>query len=93
MVARIYPPSAVKRSLNYNENKVKVGKAECLHAENFLLEKDQMNFYQKLSRFEKLAALNQRTDKSGLHISLNFDPSEKIGKEKLIAIAGEYMPC
>ena len=91
MVARIYPPNQVKKSLNYNENKVRTGKAECLYAGNFLLEKDQMNFYEKLGYFDRRSALNQRTGNSGLHISLNFDPSERIGKEKLVDIANDYL--
>jgi hypothetical protein len=91
LVARIYPPAQVKNSLNYNENKVRLGKAECLYAGNFLLEKDQMNFYQKLGIFENRSALNQRTSNAGLHISLNFDPSERIAGEKLIQIASEYL--
>ena len=91
MVARIYPPAQVKNSLSYNESKVRLGKAECLYAGNFLLEKDQMNFYQKLGFFDNRSALNQRTGNAGLHISLNFDPSERIAREKLIQISGEYM--
>ena len=91
MVARIYTPGQVKNALNYNEHKLQAGKAECLYAGNFLLEKDQMNFYQKLSFFENRSSLNQRTGNAGLHISLNFDPSEMIGKEQLIGIAKEYL--
>jgi hypothetical protein len=91
MVARIYPPGQLKRSLNYNENKVRIMKAECLYAGNFLLEKDQMNFYHKLNFFESRSVLNQRTGNAGLHISLNFDPSEQLGRQKLVNIANEYL--
>ncbi len=91
MVARIYPAGQVKRSLNYNENKVRMGKAECLYAGNFLLEKDQMNFYHKLNFFESRLALNQRTGNAGLHISLNFDPTEQLSRQKLVNIANEYL--
>ncbi|HSZ87191.1 MAG TPA: relaxase/mobilization nuclease domain-containing protein [Puia sp.] len=92
MVTKITSPHSFKRALNYNEKKVQKGDAECIHAKNFLKDVDKMNFHQKLKRFDDLIALNERTKKSNtLHISLNFDPSEKLNKEKLIAIADEYM--
>lgn len=51
-----------------------------------------MNFHQKLERMAEQNALNQRTQKTNtLHISLNFDPSEKHSNEKLVAIANTYM--
>lgn len=92
MVTKITSPHSIKRALNYNEKKVQKGDAECIHAKNFLKDTDKMNFHQKLKRFDDLIALNDRAKKSNtLHISLNFDPSEKLDKEKLIAIADEYM--
>ena len=91
MVAKITMPTAIKRALNYNEQKVKEGNAECLYAHRFLKEADRLNFYDKLLRFENLIALNQRAATNTVHISLNFGPDEKIEKEKLIEIASVYM--
>lgn len=91
MVAKITSPARVIAALNYNENKVKEGKAECLHASGYLRTADDMNFYQKLEGFERLNELNSTATTKTLHISLNFDPSEKIPKERLVAIASEYM--
>jgi hypothetical protein len=91
MVAKITTPKNISRALNYNEKKVQDGKAVCLHAANFLQEADQLNFYQKLERFERQISLNERAATNTLHISLNFDPSEKLDKEKLIEIAQLYM--
>ena len=92
MVAKITSPHSIKRALNYNEKKVQKGGAECIYAKNFLKDADKMNFHEKLNRFNDLISLNDRAKKSNtLHISLNFDPSEKLDKEKLIAIADEYM--
>ncbi len=91
MVAKITTPKTVSRALNYNEQKVKSGKAECLYAGNFLQEANELNFYQKLERFEHQNALNQRAKTNTLHISLNFDVQDKLFKEKLIEIASEYM--
>lgn len=44
-----------------------------------------------LRRFEKLTELNQRTRVNSLHISLNFDPSEQLSEDKLLAIARDYL--
>lgn len=91
MVAKITSPARIIAALNYNEKKVKEGKAECLHASGYLRGAGEMNFYQKLEGFERLNALNSRATTKTLHISLNFDPSEKIQNERLIAIASDYM--
>lgn len=91
MVAKITSPSKIVAALNYNENKVKEGKAECLHASGYLLKANEMNFYQKLDGFERRNMLNSRATTKTLHISLNFDPSEKISKDRLINIASDYM--
>lgn len=91
MVAKITSPARIVAALNYNENKVKEGKAECLHASGYLRNAKEMNFYQKLGGFERLNILNSRATTKTLHISLNFDPSEKIPNDRLIAIASDYM--
>lgn len=81
----------MNRALNYNEQKVKSGKAECLFAGNFLSEANELNFYQKLERFERQNSLNERAKTNTLHISLNFDAEDKLNREKLIEIASQYM--
>jgi hypothetical protein len=91
MVARVTIPSSIARALNYNEQKMKEGKAVCLYAHNYLKEAGHLNFYEKLQRFEQLIALNERATTNTLHVSLNFDPSEKIEQEKLTEIARVYM--
>jgi hypothetical protein len=91
MVAKITIPKSVECALNYNENKVQKDTAECLHASNYLNEVKNMNFYQKLNAFESLNSLNKRATTKALHVSLNFDPSEKLSNDKLIEIASIYM--
>ncbi|MFT3680693.1 MAG: relaxase/mobilization nuclease domain-containing protein [Chitinophagaceae bacterium] len=91
MVAKITVPNTIKRALNYNEQKLKEGKAECLYAHNFLKEAPQLNFYEKLNRFEQLIALNKRATTNTVHISLNFALQEKLEKDKLAEIASVYM--
>jgi len=91
MVARINTGKSIRKALNYNEKKVQEGQAEILSAHNFLKDAGQMNFYEKLATFEKLTSLNERTTTNTLHVSLNFDPSEKLENEKLIMVADSYM--
>lgn len=91
MVTKITSPTRILATLNYNENKVREGKAECLHASGYLRDAGDMNFYQKLEGFERLNTLNSRAATKTLHISLNFDPSEKISNERLIVVASDYM--
>ena len=91
MVAKITTPKRLIAALNYNENKVSQGKAECLYAVNFLKNTTDMNFYQKLEGFERLNELNDRAQTKTLHVSLNFDPSEKLPADKLVKIASKYM--
>ncbi len=91
MVAKITVPNSIKRALNYNEQKLKEGKAQCIYAHNFLKEAEQLNFYEKLKRFGDLTALNKRASTNTVHISLNFGLNEKLEKEKLAEIATVYM--
>ena len=91
MVAIIKTGNSIHSILNYNENKVKAEKAECIHAVNYPLKLENLSFNLKLNRFLKLAELNENAKRNTVHISLNFDPSEKHSKEKLIKIADTYM--
>ena len=91
MVAKITFPKRVAAALNYNESKVANGKAVCLAAMNYLRDAEDMNFYQKLGGLQHHHALNERATTKTLHVSLNFDPSEKLSDERLIAIANLYM--
>jgi hypothetical protein len=91
MVTKITVPSSINKALNYNEQKVKQGKAECIHAHRFIKEHSELNFYEKLGRFQTLIALNKRASTNTVHISLNFAINENLEKEKLIEIANRYM--
>jgi hypothetical protein len=91
MVAKITMPLNITRALNYNEKKVSQGQAEFIYAGNFLKDAEQLTFHDKLNHFKKLIDLNERTKTNTLHISLNFDPSEKLNKQTLVQIAFSYM--
>lgn len=92
MVAIINSSHSIHRILNYNENKVKEGVAECIGAQNYPFDPDQMSFSMKLNRFLKQMELNENTKRNSVHISLNFDSSEKgMPNETLVEIADTYM--
>jgi hypothetical protein len=91
MVAKITTPKRIEAALNYNEKKVQKGSAVCIQAANYLQDASEMNFYQKLAGFERLNSLNERATTKTLHVSLNFDPSEKLSEQKLLHVAAAYM--
>ncbi len=91
MVAVIKTGSAISKALNYNENKVKEGKAECISAGNYPIKTEDLSFNQKLKRLSKQAALNESVTCNSVHISLNFDPSEKLSQELLKEISNQSM--
>jgi hypothetical protein len=92
MVAVIKVGHSMHRIFNYNENKVKEGVAECIGAENFPLNADEMSLKIKLNYLLRRIELNENVKRNSVHISLNFDPSENdLSKEKLLEIAGVYM--
>lgn len=91
MVCKVRSGKNIKGPLNYNEHKVKEGVAECIVAANFVGEPEQLRFSDKLARFEHLIEKNRRAKTNCVHISLNFDVSEKLCQNKLNEIAADYM--
>ncbi len=91
MVAVIHSGSSLRRALNYNEQKVQQEAAVCIAAVNYPKDAEDLKFHQKLNRLQNQAALNVRTRVNSVHISLNFDPSEKFSTEKLKEISYEYL--
>lgn len=91
MVAVIQTGHSIHRIVNYNENKVKEGVAECISAANYPNDADKLSFKNKLNRLLNQALLNTNVSRNSVHVSLNFDPSENQSKEKLEAIANTYM--
>lgn len=91
MVAKVRSGKNIRGVLSYNENKVTRGHATCIDAHHFGCHHTELNFHDKLNRFQKLTALNPKVHTNALHISLNFDPSELLPEEKLVDIARTYM--
>ena len=78
-------------ALNYNENKVKSGEAECISANMFGCEPGELSFRGKKNRFDQQMQLNKRSKTNVVHISLNFGLREKLEKEVLKSISDAYM--
>jgi hypothetical protein len=103
MVAVIKFSSSLRNVVHYNENKLKQEvprkdvneprkmKAEFIHASGFAKDTEKLGFTDKFKRLEKQMKLNEGRKKSVVHISLNFDPSEQLTRERLQQIADTYM--
>jgi hypothetical protein len=91
MVARIRTGKNMIGALNYNENKVREGKAQCIAENLFGARVDQLTFAAKQKRFDDQMRLNRRSKTNVVHISLNFAVGEKLGNEKSTRIAASYM--
>jgi hypothetical protein len=91
MVAKIISGKSIKGALNYNENKVSKNKATLIGENNFQKDAKHLTFHEKLFRLQDLASRNVRVKTNTVHISLNFANGETLAKEKLNAIASDYM--
>jgi len=91
MVAKIKSGKSLIGALNYNENKVKQGKAILIAAVKYFKDKDDLSFHDKLFRLTDLAAMNQRAKTNTVHVSLNFPNGEHLKDETLIDIAQDYL--
>lgn len=92
MVAIIKTGTSIHRTLNYNEQKVREGVAECIAAVNYPKDVSQLTLTNKLNRLLNQAALNENVTRGSVHISLNFDPLEKsLSHVRLTLIAEAYM--
>ncbi|MCU0352200.1 MAG: relaxase/mobilization nuclease domain-containing protein [Cytophagales bacterium] len=91
MVAVIRTNASVHRVVNYNENKVRQGAACCIGVGNYPVDAEKLSVNQRLNGLLKQLALNPQVKNGAVHISLNFDPSEKLPAGDLARIAETYM--
>ncbi|HEY4196929.1 MAG TPA: relaxase/mobilization nuclease domain-containing protein, partial [Mucilaginibacter sp.] len=91
MVAKIKSGKSLIGAINYNEHKVKAGKAKLIASQGYAKDYAQLSFDEKLFRLKDLAERNQRTKTNTVHLSLNFDVSEELDEHLLIQIADSYM--
>jgi hypothetical protein len=91
MVAKIKTGRRLVGAINYNEQKVRLGRAELISAQGYLKEPQALSFDEKLGRLTDLAGRNERTKVNTLHVSLNFAVGENLPKNTLERIADDYM--
>ncbi|MBV7530441.1 relaxase/mobilization nuclease domain-containing protein [Chitinophaga sp. sic0106] len=91
MVARVNASRSLRNALHYNENKVRQSTAVLIHSRNFAKDTQQLGITDKLGTLQNLAARNERTKVNSVHISLNFDPSEKLDDVTFQRIADSYL--
>src|SRR5690349_18566125 len=91
MVAKIKSGKSLIGALNYNENKVKLGKAILIAAAGYPKDPEDLSFNDKLFRLTDLAAMNQRAKTNTVHISLNFPNGEYLPDETLRMIVSDYL--
>ncbi|TXJ28074.1 MAG: relaxase [Chitinophagaceae bacterium] len=99
MVARVIPTRSIRNVFHYNENKLSLTidekgtkAATLIHSSGFAKDTEALTQKDRIKTLEKLISLNSRTKYNTLHISLNFDPSEKnMPHEKLRQIVDAYM--
>jgi len=93
MVAKIKTGRSISGAINYNEHKVRLGKAELISAQGYLKDPVNLSYTDKLQRLTDLTNRNERTLVNALHVSLNFAVSENLEKDILQQIADDYMDC
>jgi hypothetical protein len=91
MVAKIISGKSIRGILHYNEKKVTCGAARLIMASGFATDVNKLSFESKVRRFENLTMLNGRVKTNAMHISLNFDPGDRLNDEKLQQISAAYM--
>ncbi|SDE01656.1 Relaxase/Mobilisation nuclease domain-containing protein [Mucilaginibacter pineti] len=91
MVAKIKSGKSLIGALNYNENKVKQGKAMLIAAVKYFKDPNDLSFNDKLFRLTDLASMNQRSKTNTVHISLNFPNGENLADDILQEIVKDYL--
>jgi hypothetical protein len=91
MVAKVICGKSIKGAIAYNENKVNEGVAECIHSSTFGMDATELSFVEKVNRFRLRTDLNKNVKTNTVHISLNFDKSEKLTNDDLRIISEKYI--
>ncbi len=91
MFAKIRSYQGISRILSYNELKLNRGKAECVYANRFVKDLDELSRNDKYFHFERLMSLNERTTKNAVHISISFFPGDKLSNDEFLKLIREYM--
>jgi hypothetical protein len=91
MVAHMTYTKSCARALNYNEKKVEQGRAACIHAEGFFIDKARLTTEDKAIFFKRLNDMNTQLNNNALHAKLLFHPDEHHPDSKLVSMSERYM--
>jgi hypothetical protein len=91
MHAQVKLSKSIRGTLQYHEEKIKQGKAQCLDAGNFLKDAEQLTMEEKVYHFQRLHSLNERILRPTVHFSLNFHSAQLLNNEEMASIAQEFM--
>jgi len=91
MFAKVNSYANIRKTLYYNDQKVKVGHAEIIHAENFIKNVGEMTKKDLLTRFDQRISLNNRTVNPVAHISIGFKNADDITNGQMKILADRYM--
>ena len=91
MLAIVKTAHSTRTPLKYNEQKIGKDHARLLDAHNFWQQKEDLTTRDKWRRFHNLSILNQRSQRHGVHISLNFSPMDQLSDQKMTGIATAFM--
>jgi ribosomal protein S24E len=91
MLPKIGRSQEMAETLAYNEEKLAAGQARCLAAGNFVKDVKDLTWEDKLYHFTRLTSLNEKIIKPGMHISLNFHPTDRLSDAQLVEISREYL--
>ena len=90
MRANITFSKDIRHILYYHERKVTAGKAVLLMGGGFAQDVAQLSLQEKYLRFNQRMRLNRRSERHGLHISLNFHPEDQLNRNLLQRITLDY---
>ncbi|WP_074242660.1 relaxase/mobilization nuclease domain-containing protein [Chitinophaga niabensis] len=82
---------SIRKALSYNEAKLRKDDAELILASRFSCDVPDLNFTEKLTRFERIIQKNSKIEYNTAHIILSFSPYDKLDNEKMQMIAYDYL--
>lgn len=92
MLAKISSGKSVFGVLAYNKIKVEDNQADVLYSQKMFNSPDgKFSIHDCMDSFTPYLAMNNRTEKTVFHASLNPDPKDKLSDERLSEIAQSYM--
>lgn len=91
MISIVESSRDTRRTLLYNEEKLEQKKAKFLGAFNFWQDDNELTLDNKLDRLRDLISLNERSQATTIHFSLNYHPAQELEDRKMLLLAREFL--